>query len=221
MNDRDLVEVIKTYGRRAKDKELSCALDTCPCCAGRPVGFKRRGVRKRLFLALANWVVERVWSYLPLWKCPLCQQSFTDYPPFALPFKRYVLPDIQERCAAYVEDEAHTYREGVKEEGEPISHEDADGGAELWPSTLWRWVSALGRFPVVTREALDLIKQKNPSTGLFRALGEARINEGKFRSPARKLVLQRCRELMLADRVYRDLFGVSIFPDLATASGFT
>jgi len=220
MNGRDLVETIKTYGKRAKNKEIPCALDSCPCCGGRPAEFKWRGVRKRLFLALANWVVQRVWSYLPLWKCPLCQQSFTDYPPFALPFKRYVLPNIHERCVAYVKDEARTYREGVEAEGMAISYEDADSGTVLWPSTLWRWVSTLGGLPVTVREALDLIKQKNPSTGLFRALGEARIGDSKFRSAERKLVLQRCRELMLANRVYRDLFGVSIFPDLATACGF-
>lgn len=220
MNDRDLVKTIIAFGEDATSKRILCELDVCPCCAGRPAEFKRRGVRKRLFLALANWVVKRVWSYLPLWKCPLCQQSFTDYPPFALPFKRYVLPNIQERCVAYVEDEARTYREGVEAEEMAISYEDADSGTVLWPSTLWRWVSTLGGFPVTVREALDLIKQKNPSTGLFRALGEARIGESKFRSAERKLVLQRCRELLLSDRVYRNLFGLSIFPDLAMAFGF-
>jgi len=210
----------KRMASAQRTKRFRARLDACPCCGGRPAEFKWRGVRKRLFLALANWVVERVWSYLPLWKCPLCQQSFTDYPPFALPFKRYALPFIQTRCASYVEDEARTYDEGVKEGGEQISHEDMDKGAKLWPSTLWRWVTTLGNFPAAVREALALIKQKAPSTGLFRALGEARINESKFRSVERKLVLHRCRELMLADRVYRDLFGTPIFPELAMAVGF-
>lgn len=220
MNGRDLVKTIIAYGKRAKGKKISCELDTCPCCGAQGAGFKRHGVRNRLFLVFADCVVRRVWSYLTRWKCLLCKRSFTLYPDFALPFKRYVLPLIQERCAAYVEDDARTYREGVEEKGEPISHEDADGGAELWPSTLWRWVDTLGRFPVTVRQALDLIKQKDPSTGVFRELGRLGIREGKFRSPERKIVLQGCRELVTMDRVYVRLFPASVFPGLAIRCGF-
>ena len=195
-------------------------MDTCPYCENRPVRFKRHGGRHRLFLVFGGEVIRRVWSYLVRWKCPLCKRTFTAYPDFALPFKRYVLPFILERCAAYVEDEVRTYREGVKEEGEPMSHEDADGGAELWPSTLWRWVDRLGRFPVTVRQALNLIKQKDPSTDVFRALGRLWIREGKFRSEARKLLLKRCRELVAAGQDYTRLFSASVFPGLATRCGF-
>jgi hypothetical protein len=165
-------------------------------------------------------VIRRVWSYLTRWKCPLCKRTFTVYPDFALPFKRYALPLIVARCAAYVEDGVRTYRDGVKEAGQPMSHEDADGGAQLWPSTLWRWVDRLGRFPVTVRQALNLIKQKDPSTDLFRALGHLRIRAGTFRSEARKRLLQGCRELVTADREYARLFSVSVFPELATRCGF-
>ena len=142
------------------------------------------------------------------------------YPDFALPFKRYVLPFILARCTAYVEDAVRTYRDGVKEAGQPISHEDADEGAELRPSTLWRWVGRLGRFPVTVRQALNLIKQKDSSTDVFRALGRLRIRAGKFRSEARKVILQHCGKLVTADQEYARLFSASIFPDLATRSGF-
>ena len=220
MNGRDPLDVIRKYGHAAKHGGVSCELDGCPRCQGRPVRFKRHGVRPRVFLVFVEEVIRRVWSYLTRWKCPLCNRTFTVYPDFALPFKRYVLPFIVARCAAYVEDAVRTYREGVQEKGEPISHEDADKGAQLWPSTLWRWVDRLGRFPVTVRQALNLIKQKDPSTAIFRALGCLRIGEGKFRSQARKVLLHRCRELVTADREYARLFGVSIFPELATGSGF-
>jgi hypothetical protein len=220
MSGRELIELIIGYGERATGKKISCALDACPCCGGRPGWFRRHGVRKRVFLVFAEWVIRRVLSYLTRWKCPLCKQTFTLYPPFALPFKRYVLAFIRERCRAYVEDEARTYREGVEEGGLAICHEDAEGGAVLWPSTLWRWVGTLGRFPVTVRQALDLIKQKDPSTDIFRVLAGLRIREGKFRSEARKSVLQRCRELLIADRVYARLFTASVFPELATRCGF-
>ena len=220
MNDRDPLDDIKRYGLHAKRGWISCELDRCPCCRGRPVCFKRHGVRPRLFLVFVEEVIRRVRSYLTRWKCPLCQRTFTLYPGFALPFKHYVLPFILARCAAYVADVVRTYREGVKEAGSPISHEDADGGAELRPSTLWRWVTRLGRFPVTVGQALNLIKQKDPSTDLFRALGRLRIRAGKFRSEARRLLLQRGRELATVDREYARLFSASVFPDLATRSGF-
>jgi hypothetical protein len=220
MHGRDPVEDIREYGRQAKRGEIVCELAGCPCCRGRPVRFKRHGVRKRLFLVFADWMLRRVSSYLTRWKCPLCKKTFTLYPGFALPFKRYALPFIEERCAAYVEDEARTYRDGVQEGGVDICHEDTEGGAVLWPSTLWRWVDTLGHLPVTVRQALNLIKQKDPATGLFRALGRLQIRGAKFRSERRKLLLKRCRELVTVDRDYVRLFSASVFPDLATRCGW-
>ena len=220
MNGRDPLDVIRKYGHAAKHGGVSCDLDGCPRCQGQPVRFKRHGVRLRVFLVFVEEVIRRVWSYLTRWKCPLCKQTFTVYPDFALPFKRYALAFILARCTAYVEDVVRTYREGVNEGGSAICHEDAESGVVLWPSTLWRWMDRLGRFPVTVRQALNLIKQKDPSTEIFRALGRLRIRAGKFRSEARKLILQRCRELVTADRDYARLFSVSVFPDLATRCGF-
>jgi len=119
-----------------------------------------------------------------------------------------------------VEDRVGTYREGVEEGGMPICHEDKDGGTVLWPSTLWRWMDTLGRFPLTVGQALNLIKQKDPSTGVFRVLACLRIRGDKYRSEARKALLQRCRALTLADGVYRNLFSASLFPDLATRCGW-
>jgi hypothetical protein len=137
-----------------------------------------------------------------------------------LPFKRYPLPFIRERVAAYATDEARTYAKGVEEEGMSICHEDPDEGGKLWPSTLWRWVSTLGGFPETVRRGLDLIKQKDSSSALFRCLGGRPFRGEKFRSQARKGVLQRCRELLLVEPVYAESFNVRIFPDLATGVGW-
>lgn len=220
MNDRDPCEDIMRYGRKAKHGWISCELDRCPHCRGRPGRFRRHGVRSRVFLVLAADMIKRVFSYLTRWKCPLCGRTFTLYPWFALPFKHYVLPFMKKRCAAYVEDEARTYREGVEQNGKPISEEDPDGGAELRPSTLWRWVATLGRLPVTVRQALNLIKQTDPATGVFRELGGLRIPSQKFRSTGHKALLARCRELIVVERVYDHLFSASFFPDLAMACGW-
>lgn len=220
MNDRDPCEVISKYGVEATDGGIACDLDRCPRCQGQPGRFMRHGIRPRLFLVFAQDVIKRVFSYLTRWKCPLCRRTFTLYPDFAFPFKRYVLAFIQARCAAYAEDEARTYSEGVKEAGQIISHEDRDKGAKLWPSTLWCWVGSLGGLEVTLRQALNAIKQKDPSTGLFRALGRIQIRAGKFRSGARKTLLIRCRELTLTEGVYCALFPAPFLPDFAAAYGW-
>ncbi len=220
MDDRDLAKVITEHGAAASGKEgIECTVGACPHCHRRQVGFRRHGVRKRLFLVFAE-VVRRVWSYLPRWKCPSCRHTFTQYPPFALPFKRYVLPFIRERVSAYATDEALTYAKGVEEEGMSICHEDTDEGRKLWPSTLWRWVSTLGGFAETVRRALELIHQKDPSTDIVRRLSGRPIRGEKFRSRARGAVLQRCRELLLVEPVYAEVFAVRIFPDLATGVGW-
>lgn len=220
MDGRDLIEVITEYGAAASGKKgIECAVGACPRCHRRQVGFRRHGVRKRLFLVFSE-VVVRVWSYLPRWKCPACRRTFTQYPDFALPFKRYVLPFLRERVSAYATDEALTYAKGVEEEGISICHEDTDEGRKLWPSTLWRWVRTLGGFPETVRRALDLIHQKDPSTDIVRRLSGGRFRAEKFRSEARGRVLQCCRELLLVEPVYAESFDVRIFPDLATGVGW-
>ncbi len=177
-------------------------------------------MRLRILLLVVGPIVERVQTYLTRWTCTYCLRTFTLYPDFALPHKRYAASFIFVRCSAYVEDKAHTYAKSVSEDGLPIMYADADSGKQLWPSTLWRWVRTLGGFAETTRCALHLIKQKSPSTGLFRELGARRIGEHKYRSKARKYTLERCLSLLIACQVYAHLFGMSVFPELATACGF-
>jgi hypothetical protein len=83
----------------------------------------------------------------------LCRRTFTEYPPFALPFKRYAVSQIAPRALAYVEDDGISYRKAVLETYLPIFHwfdpatdPNAREGGEpvLAHTTLYHWVSALG-----------------------------------------------------------------------------
>jgi len=215
-------EAITDYGRKAKRGAVSCAVAVCPRCGAEvgAGGFKRHCARRRKFLLVLATVVHEAASYLVRWKCPVCEGTFTQYPWWAIPFKRYVLAFIESRCAAYVEDAAPTYAAGVTAQGEPFSYADADAGQELAPSTLWRWNTTLGRMREPVRAALELIKQQEPSTGIFRALGHLQIRAGKFRSATRKELLRQCRERVAVARAYRALFGVETFPAYATGYGF-
>jgi hypothetical protein len=214
-----LVEAITEYGRDAKAGRIACLVEACPLCGGVPGRFWRNGVRARLFLVFAE-VVCRVWSHLTRWRCPLCRQTFTLYPDFALPHKRYPAPFVLARCGAYASDGARTYREGVLEEGMPVGHADADAGMELSASTLWRWVGTLGGLVEAERRLLDLVKQKDPSTVLFRALAGVRIREGKYRGEGRRQMLAGCWRLALVEAEHVRLFAVSVFTEFATWSGF-
>ena len=185
-----------------------------------PGGFRWHGVRARVFLVVVCAVVERVASYVTRWKCTCCGRTVTWYPDFALPYKRYVLGFIQARCAQYVEAPACSYRSGVQDEGMPICYEDPEKVKELQPSTLWRWVSSLGSMPATACAALDVIKQKDPATGIFRALGALHVAARKYRSEGRRRVLMGCLELVSIDRVYAALFEVCVFPELATGAGW-
>ena len=78
----------------------------------------------------------------------------------------------------------------------------------------------MGQFSATLRQALNLIKQKDPATSVFRELGRLQIPTSKFRSEGRKTLLKRCRELVTLERVYGRLFSVSIFPELAMVCGW-
>jgi hypothetical protein len=93
------------------------------------------------------------------WRCPLCRKTFTDYPPFMLPYKHYALPDMRARAMRYVTNDSMSYRKGVTESSLPIFHADASvagvGSSEaekeseatpvLAHTTLYRWVTTLGK----------------------------------------------------------------------------
>jgi len=181
-------------------------------------------------------LVHRALSRLIRWKCPRCRQTFTGYPPFALPHKRYVRPVIFARSRAYVEDDTQSYRQAVQDGGRSIFHprrEDQAVTAEsteeekrkeqtpiLTHTTLHRWITTLGQWPKTMRHAWDLIQQRDPATTRLRDLWRLSVPPWKSRSEARRALLRACRRLFRTEAIYVATFGVSIFPNLATGCGW-
>jgi len=96
----------------------------------------------------------------------------------------------------------------------------AKGGAALAPSTLWRWLSWLGNgLPNTFRAARQLISQKEPGSVLHRE-GWA-VAPHRYRSDARRQVLERALEAIVVEEVFQRLFGKAIFPNFATAHGWS
>ncbi|MCK8604460.1 hypothetical protein, partial [Desulfoferrobacter suflitae] len=183
--------------------------------------FRRHQARPRKFRILCDALVQVVKCLVIRWKCPGCHKTFTEQPPFALPFKRYTSDAILHRSASYLEDETSTYRKTVLEEGSEIFHASTDEGNTpvdkvLSHTTPYRWIDTLGRFKEIPRRALDLILQKDPATKVYRDLAALTISPNKFVKTAREETLKRSRRLVHLEAVFRVVFGASIFPFFAT-----
>ena len=235
-----VVKAIRAHEQDVLHHRVRPQLGQCPRChcpveAG--VFFRCHEIRRRTFVVVVRDLVYTILSLITRWKCAQCQRTFTWYPAFAMPHKRYVLPVIMDRSRAYVETDEQSYRRGVQDGGQPVFHgqpeheqiradsseEDKtkEGTAALAHTTLYRWISTLGALRHTLRRAWSLIEQKHPATGVFRDVAGFRVAEGKFRSQARRRVLHAYRSLCVTEAAYGDLFGVSIFPNLATACGWT
>lgn len=109
-------------------------------------------MRHRTFLIIDRRCVRSIPCVLVRWRCPTCGRTFTEYPPFAIPHKRYALAQVAPRALRYVEDDGISYRKGVLESALPVFHWPPDDHSDSYTddtralahSTLYRWVSALG-----------------------------------------------------------------------------
>jgi len=198
--------------------EVQCTVACCPRCSGQPGSFKLHATRKRQFLVIVNRLVHRVLSALTRWKCPLCGKTFTQYPEFALPHKRYVGPDVCRLSERYVTDDGVSYRRGVQVERMAVCYGGGDGQSiddrVLWPSTLHRWVGFVGGLKDTLRCAWQLIRGKSATCDVFRKM--LPVPCWKYRSAQRREVLQTCGRVLRTDRAFRIHFGVSFFTHLAT-----
>ncbi len=215
-----IAEAIQNYSRLVEEGRVGCEVDLCLRCGKRPEAFRLHDRRKRTFLYLVERLVQKARGLLTRWKCLLCNQTFTIYPAFALPFKRYVAETVCERAQRYVEEDQLSYRQAVLQNGMPVFYSGDTGDQAavdertLQHSTLYRWLALFAALGRTRRETLRLIRSQSPSSGVFRKI--LPIAPWKYRTPERRRVLQDSRQLLVAEQEYRVLFGVSIFPRLAT-----
>jgi hypothetical protein len=143
-----------------------------------------------------------------------------------LPHKRFVSPVLQGKAQDFLGSETSTYRTRCQAQGRWLVYDDrqddplAKAGAALAPSTLWRWLSWLADgLPNTFRAARQLIREKEPESVLHRE-GWA-VAPRHYRSEARRQVLQRALEAIVVERVFQRRFGKAIFPNFATAHGWS
>lgn len=158
------------------------------------------------------------------WKCPGCKKTATDYPSFALPYKRYTLPTILAFSQAYVQNPSISYRRLV--DHCPLPYElppDADTDREPFMdhSVIHRWISTLGGYCRLVQNATDLMLQADPITPLCRDLAGLSVSPRKYMSEARKQILLTCFHLVTLLPLYLATFQITMFPKLATRSGYS
>ncbi len=196
VDGQELIRLIDGHSERIKKCTVTCATTVCCHCglnaaSGQPP-FVFHGTRPRRFLVLVGSYVRKVLALLARWRCPRCRKTFTDYPPFACPYKAYTLPQITERAAKYVNSTATSYRKGVRSANRPIYYEKTPAGKSAqqhWSdeilsvaivahSSLFHWVTALGR---------DALRQPEPPHPDFA------LAPRKYASERRRSILIACQ----------------------------
>ena len=160
-------------------------------------------------------------GYLPRFECSACGRTFTDYPPFALPYKRYTTPSILDRAKRFFQGRGTSYRRAMWVDRQRIVYAPHDGEEDLRQlshTTLWRWVGWLGGASDLLAAGLKLIRDKDPGADLFRRLYP--IDPRRYRSEERRQVLQDAARLLDVAGEFERLFDTSFFPDFATGPGF-
>jgi hypothetical protein len=206
----NMEEEIKRHTEEVRRGKVGPKDRRCPYCKGEPEFFSLHEKRERQFLVFVVEVIKKVVSLLMRWKCPLCKRKFTEYPEFALPYKRYVKETVMGLSGRYVLDEGRggkSYEEAVKVGRLRIGYVDEKGEPQdprIEPTTVWKWVGFLGKGKWL-EEMLCVIKEKEPQTGIFR---EIRPVPGyKYRSEERRIILERCKKFLQARVEITRLFG--------------
>ena len=140
-----MIEKINSYTESVKNGIFQCNLDTCPRCMKQPPGFSCHDRKRRTFLVVIENIVHKILSIMMRCKCPLCSGTFTVYPDFALPYKRYTKDFILEKSIRYVEDDAATYGKTSKNKHLALGYASTQKGIidekQFVHSTLHRWLT--------------------------------------------------------------------------------
>ncbi len=185
----------------------------CPRCFENPDSYKRHDCRERQFRLVSGNFVKIVISLLIRWKCPLCFKPFTDYPPFAIPHKRFALPDMELFSRKYIEITNSTYRKTTAHDKMRIGYEDNDSRL-LSHTSVWRWIEFWGSCRELLKPVSLLREKTDPENSIFKS--SFSIARHKYRSPHRHKILEKA---LIALRVYRNRFNLycqSFFPYLRT-----
>jgi len=197
---------IKNYNQKISSGDYPQPEKYCIHCKQAPAEFKLHDQRKRKLRIIINELVQFFTLILVRCKCPLCKATFTVYPDFLAPHKRYTTDQIVKLCERYLHQKIN-YEDALRNDGYKISYpqestfagmkkseETKDDESFVPGSTLWRWCGWLGSFGTAICKGLDLIRQTMPQATIFREFDPA--YPSKYRSDERKHVLEQANKVL-------------------------
>jgi hypothetical protein len=190
------LEAIKAYQQQLeKNKIKPDKLPPCSRCLVKSTFFMEHAYRDRKFLVIVDMLVKTVLSALLRFKCPGCGKTFTYYPDFALPHKRYTRQTVTHFSRSYVQDPDKTYQKAIM--------------------VIHRFITPLSSLKTCSQKALELILQENPASDICRKLAAVTVPGKKYKAVARKNILVQCLRFLLIEGIFRHTFKTSIFTKLA------
>jgi len=214
---------IKAHQQRVeKNKITPDNLPPCPRCNVESAFFKIHAYRERRFLIIIEMFINAVYCSLVRFGCPGCGKTFTHYPDFAIPHKRFTRQTITAFSANYIESKNMTYQQAVMVDNDVPGYPQTDSAdaPTLAPSSIHRWITSLSRFTQTCRTSLILLLQENPVSSICRDLARLIIPQRKYKTHQRKKQLIGCRQLMIVEAFFQATFKTSIFTKLAIRHSF-
>lgn len=170
------------------------------CCwrCGHREKFYRHDIRRRTFYVEECGETIAVQTWIVRWRCSDCYARLTDYPPFAIPYKRHVKQAIFGMAERVCRDDSSTYR--------------STAGNQAAPSSPLRWLTWLSGLWEQGNACLRFIIASDPNSILHR---EAYfVNPRKYRSKQRASILgiafQTLDRIMAFERLVAEKYSPSL-----------
>jgi len=203
----DLRQQIKDFNQAVIELSFRCSCEACPRCKKKAPIFARHDVSPRQFRLREGDLIYILDSWRVRFRCQDCRSVFTEYPPFALPYKRFAKPVLVEHAKSYLEQD-QSYRQTVRGTHTPVGYDGPKGqqqGQQLSRSTVWKWLAWLGRLKETLQRATSLVLERDPQANPARDVPP--ISAKKFCLSARHDVLHFAARLLGAAETAAQLIG--------------
>lgn len=143
-------QIIKSYTEKINASIYEAPRGSCLHCSDGNICFKLHDKRFRFLRFIEDGFVCQLQTLLLVWKCSACKKTFTQYPSFCLPYKRYVRQVVEGFCKSYLSfDSARqkSYRQAVSTDNRPLYyHQNSSlpNDQALSHTTLYHWITFLG-----------------------------------------------------------------------------
>lgn len=202
-----LVNLIADYEQNAN---LPPIRKCCPCCFSEQATFKQHDSRARELRYVVTFWVKTFLLTLFRWKCSVCNATFTVYPRFLLPYKRFITPSMLSLCQNYLRVGEASYRDIAYPGKSQYAYEN-NGSRELSHVSVWNWFKGLLPFAQNAHKTIQLLFRAVPDSSIHREV--IPVNSRKYQSEERQICLEQVELVIrVAGALGKSRINVSHFP---------